>query len=195
MCAYVHTQKTYQNRHKRDNLYPVGHLSLLSPDYSWNLRDFKPPEQSAINAFLICLQNPPPMRRHPFVGFRAAKVLHFYDICKILYKKTPFVSENTNGVFIRILTKRTFSVWAVSGSSLGVLRVVSRWNRATDSKTKRERILRNSTFWGKQWMVCYRVHKSKNPITHLCKHMCHRAFLSVPRAGLEPAQPSLAKGF
>ena len=32
VCAYVYTQKTYQNRHKRDNLYPVGHLSLLSPE-------------------------------------------------------------------------------------------------------------------------------------------------------------------
>ena len=148
------------------------------------LRHFKLSEQSAINAFLICLQNPPPMRRHPFVGFRAAKVLHFYDICKILYKKTPFVSENTNGDFIRILTKRTFSMLAVSGSSLGVLRVVSRWNRATDSKTKRERILRNSTFWGKQWMVCYRVHKNKNPKTHSSELACFWVFLSVPRAGL-----------
>ena len=32
--VYAYTQKTYQNRHKRDILYPVGHLSLLSPDYS-----------------------------------------------------------------------------------------------------------------------------------------------------------------
>ena len=32
VCAYAYTQKAYQNRHKRDNLYPVGHLSLLSPD-------------------------------------------------------------------------------------------------------------------------------------------------------------------
>ena len=35
------------NRHKRDNLYPVGHLSLLSPDYSWSLRSFNRSEQSA----------------------------------------------------------------------------------------------------------------------------------------------------
>ncbi len=28
-CAYAYTQKTYQYRHKRDNLHPVGHLSLL----------------------------------------------------------------------------------------------------------------------------------------------------------------------
>ena len=33
VCAHVYTQMTYQNRHKRDNLYPVGHLSLLSPEH------------------------------------------------------------------------------------------------------------------------------------------------------------------
>ena len=32
VCAYTHTQMAYQNRHKKDNLYPVGHLSLLSPE-------------------------------------------------------------------------------------------------------------------------------------------------------------------
>ena len=37
--------------------------------------------------------------------------------------------------------------------------------------------------------------KEKSPNTHLSKLMCLWAFLSVPRAGLEPAQPSLAKGF
>ena len=30
VCAYAYTQMLYLNRHKRDNLYPVGHLSLLS---------------------------------------------------------------------------------------------------------------------------------------------------------------------
>ena len=38
VCAYAYTQYTqkmyHTNRHKEDNLYPVGHLSLLSPDYS-----------------------------------------------------------------------------------------------------------------------------------------------------------------
>ena len=32
MCVYEYTLNMYQNRHKRDSLYPVGHLSLLSPD-------------------------------------------------------------------------------------------------------------------------------------------------------------------
>ena len=48
---------------------------------------------------------------------------------------------------IRILTNSTFSVWAVSGSSQGVLRVVSRWNWAKDSETQREKILTKRTFW------------------------------------------------
>ena len=37
----------------------------------------------------------------------------------------------------------------MSGSSLGVLRVVSRWNRATNQETKRKRILKIATFLGK----------------------------------------------
>ena len=41
VCAYVYTQKTYQNRHKRDNLYPVGHLSLLSPEKSLKFAKFQ----------------------------------------------------------------------------------------------------------------------------------------------------------
>ena len=44
----------------------------------------------------------------------------------IAQKKSPLVFENTNGDFVSILTKRTFSVLVVSGSSLGVLRVVAR---------------------------------------------------------------------
>ena len=44
--AYVYTQKMYHNKHKRDNLYPVGHLSLLSSETNGNLRDFDSSEQS-----------------------------------------------------------------------------------------------------------------------------------------------------
>ena len=49
--------KCVPHRHKRDILYPVGHLPLLSPDSLWKLRSFNPSEQSAINAFLICLES------------------------------------------------------------------------------------------------------------------------------------------
>ena len=38
---------SYHNRHKRDDLYPVGHLSLLCSYWTRNLRDFKASEQSA----------------------------------------------------------------------------------------------------------------------------------------------------
>ena len=37
----------HHKRHKRDNLYPVGHLSLLCSYWTRNLRDFKASEQSA----------------------------------------------------------------------------------------------------------------------------------------------------
>ena len=47
MCAHTYTLMAYQNRHKRDNLYPVGHLSLLCSYWTRNLRDFKASEQSA----------------------------------------------------------------------------------------------------------------------------------------------------
>ena len=33
-CVLNLYAKGIPNRHKRDNLYPVGHLPLLSPDYS-----------------------------------------------------------------------------------------------------------------------------------------------------------------
>ena len=41
VCAYVYTQTMYQNGHKRDNLYPVGHLSLLSPEYLLKVATFQ----------------------------------------------------------------------------------------------------------------------------------------------------------
>ena len=64
----------------------------------------------------------------------------------IAQKKSPIALENTKGDFVRILRKRTFSVLAISGSSQGVLRVVSRWNQAPHGETKRERILIIDTF-------------------------------------------------
>ena len=80
---------------------------------------------------------------NPGVGLSTAKLIHFFELTKempkkiIFYttkghffgnctKKSPIVFENTKGDFVRILRKRTFSVLAVSGSSLGVLRVVAR---------------------------------------------------------------------
>ena len=55
VCAYAYTQKTYHNWHKRDNLYPVGHLSLLS-SYQVEICEISISQNKAsINAFLICL--------------------------------------------------------------------------------------------------------------------------------------------
>ena len=45
----------YQYRHKRDNLYPVGHLPLLSPEYKYESCEVSEHQNRAlINAFLIC---------------------------------------------------------------------------------------------------------------------------------------------
>ena len=88
--------KDVPNRHKKDNLYPVGHLSLLSPDYSWNLWDFWQSEQSVINAFLICLEShdwgvvkqfgfPRGDISHPLtpgVELSGAKVVNYFELSK-----------------------------------------------------------------------------------------------------------------
>ena len=81
-CAHTHIRKDVPNKHKRDILYPVGHLSLLNPEIPETCDISKGQNKALINAFLICLQNPSPMRRHPFVRFCAAKVLHFFELRK-----------------------------------------------------------------------------------------------------------------
>ena len=40
-CAYAYTQKTYHNRHKRDNLISRGHLPLLCPDREVKVAKFQ----------------------------------------------------------------------------------------------------------------------------------------------------------
>ena len=50
----------------------------------------------------------------------------FMIYARYITKKIAIVFENTKGDFVRILRKRTFSVLAISGGCLGVLRVVSR---------------------------------------------------------------------
>ena len=41
MRIRTNTQNAYQNRHKREILYPVEHLSLLSSDYSMKVATFQ----------------------------------------------------------------------------------------------------------------------------------------------------------
>ena len=51
VCAYAYTQMAYQNRHMRDNLYPVGHLPLLS-SYQVEICEISISQNKAlINAF------------------------------------------------------------------------------------------------------------------------------------------------
>ena len=93
--THVTMCKVRTHRRKRDILYPVGHLPLLSPDSLWKLRSFNPSEQSAINAFLICLEsrdwglwsNKLAFREgdtshplNPDVGLSATKVQQFFEI-------------------------------------------------------------------------------------------------------------------
>ena len=53
-------------------------------------------------------------------------VIFVYRMARSTYRIVQSVRCKAESVKGRILTKRTFFVWAVAGSSLGVLRVVSR---------------------------------------------------------------------
>ena len=83
MRAYVYTQKAYQNRHKRDNLYPVGHLSLLSPEIPETCDISKGQNRALINAFLICLLPSANDVRHPSAQVHGAKVINYFGLSKI----------------------------------------------------------------------------------------------------------------
>ena len=54
--AYVYAQTTYHNWHKKDNLYPVGHLSLLSPDEILKVAKFQDVRTERNKRLLICLE-------------------------------------------------------------------------------------------------------------------------------------------
>ena len=47
--------KDVPNRHKRDNLYPVGHLSLLSPDEILKVAKFQDVRTERNKRLLLCL--------------------------------------------------------------------------------------------------------------------------------------------
>ena len=82
VCAYAYMQMAYQNRHKRDNLYPVGHLSLLS-SYQVEICEISISQNKAlINAFLICLLPSAADVRHPSAQVHGAKVVLFFELSK-----------------------------------------------------------------------------------------------------------------
>ena len=85
--AYAYTQNAYQNRHKRDNLYPVGHLSLLSLKIPESCEVSKCQNRALINAFLICLLPSANDVRHPSAQVHGAKLQHFFETCKHIHTK------------------------------------------------------------------------------------------------------------
>ena len=94
VCAYVYTQKTYQNRHKRDNLYPVGHLPLLSPETDFETCDISTRQNKAsINAFLICLLPSAADVRHPSAQVHGAKVVIFFELSKSTANKNAIYAD------------------------------------------------------------------------------------------------------
>ena len=74
--------KDVPNRHKRDISYPVGHLSLLSPETDFETCDISTRQNRAsINAFLICLLPSACDVRHPLgAGSRCKGTTKFSDV-------------------------------------------------------------------------------------------------------------------
>ena len=62
------------NRHKRDNLYPVGHLSLLSPEKSLKVAKFQGVRTERNKRLLLCLLPSAVDVRHPSAQVHGAKV-------------------------------------------------------------------------------------------------------------------------
>ena len=75
--------KDVPNRHKRDILHPVGHLSLLSSASFSETCDISIRQNRAlINAFLICLLPSAKDVRHPSAQVHGAKVVNYFGLSK-----------------------------------------------------------------------------------------------------------------
>ena len=79
ICIYA---KDVPNRHKRDNLYPVEHLSLLSPECTETCDISDSQNRALINAFLICLLPSANDVRHPSAQVHGAKVVNYFELSK-----------------------------------------------------------------------------------------------------------------
>ena len=55
MCVIHIYANGVPNRHKKDNLYPVGHLSLLSPEKSLKVAKFQGVRTERNKRLLLCL--------------------------------------------------------------------------------------------------------------------------------------------
>ena len=80
ICIYA---KDVPNRHKRDILHPVGHLSLLSSDKIIESCEVsKSQNRALINAFLICLLPSANDVRHSSAQVHGAKVVIYFELSK-----------------------------------------------------------------------------------------------------------------
>ena len=84
ICIYA---KDVPNRHKRDNLYPVGHLSLLSPECTETCEIPRSQNRASINAFLICLLPSAADVQTSPAQVHGAKVQQNLRMCKFLVEK------------------------------------------------------------------------------------------------------------
>ena len=89
-CAHIRICKRRTNRHKRDNLYPVGHLSLLGLKIPESCEVSKCQNRALINAFLICLLPSASDVRHPSAQVHGAKVVNYFELSKKNHLKMRF---------------------------------------------------------------------------------------------------------
>ena len=98
------------------------------------LQDFRSPKQALINAFYNYV-------RKPINRITGAKVVIFCEMSKCLRRKLKdggnFFRTLVNLFRKAILRKCTFCHEELMRSSLGVLSVVARWNKARYKKGKR----------------------------------------------------------
>ena len=80
ICIYA---KAVPNRHTRDNLYPVGHLPLLSPETNIEICEISECQNKAsINAFLICLLPSADNVQTSPAQVHDAKVVNYFEMYK-----------------------------------------------------------------------------------------------------------------
>ena len=81
MCVLRVYAKDVPNRHKRDNLYPVGHLSLLSPEKSLKVAKFQGVRTERNKRLLLCLlPSADDVQTSPGAGSRCKGSEKFADV-------------------------------------------------------------------------------------------------------------------
>ena len=81
MCVIHIYANGVPNRHKWENLYPVGHLSLLSPEKSLKVAKFQGVRTERNKRLLLCLlPSADDVQTSPGAGSRCKGTIKFADV-------------------------------------------------------------------------------------------------------------------